>query len=100
MISLRTGRGAMTVFDFWRKTMIPKFRSLARSGLLALGVTGCLSIPAAAAPAAMAMGPVGPGANPIFIRHIYGGHSYYRGNWNNGWRYRNWNNGWRYRNWN
>jgi hypothetical protein len=90
-----SGRGAITVFDFWRKTMTPKFRSLARSGLLALGGMGCLSIPAGSAPGGMAMGGGGgPGMNPIFIRHMYGGHSYYRGNWNNGWRYGNWNRGW------
>src|SRR5262245_53864630 len=79
--------------------MLPKFRSWPRSGLLALGVIGRLSVPATGAPAGMAMAPsAGPDANPIFIRHVYAGHSYYRGNWNNGWRYRNWNNGWRYRN--
>jgi hypothetical protein len=88
--------------------MTPKFRSLARSGLLALGVMGCLSIPAGSAPGGMAMGGgAGPGMNPIFIRHMYGGHSYYRGgwnnfhgNWNNGWRYRNWNRGWYGNRWN
>ena len=50
-------RGLFTVFDLWRKTMTPKLRSLARSGLLALGVIGGLSLPALGAPIGLANNP-------------------------------------------
>jgi hypothetical protein len=117
-----SGRGANTVFDLWRNAMTPKFRSLARSGLVALGVIGCLSMPAAAVPASMATSPVTTSnlvlpQDPIFVRQWYrGGHSWnhggwngnwnrgWNGNWNRGWHGNwnrgccgNWNNGWRYR---
>ena len=89
------GAGPFTVFDLWRTTMIPKFRSLARSGLLALGVIGGVSIPAFAAP----IGPTETGLNAnlndsarqepgnvILARdRVYAGRSYR--NWNNGGRY-------------
>ena len=92
--------------------MTPKFRSLARSGLVALSVIGGLSISASAGPAGMAndrtlAATANPGLlrgdgwsglqNLIDVRQVYrGGRSYHRG-WrgNNGWRghrpYRNYN---------
>jgi BA14K-like protein len=82
--------------------MTPKMRSLARSGLVALSVIGCLPGELYAGPAGMAVSPAveaNANSNPIFVRQIYrGGHSWgghgwgggrhWNGNWNNGWRYR------------